>query len=137
LAASAGARDGDALAHAARQLPGIGLREAIDIEFAQQFLGARLEIRQTLDLGRQQDVAEDLSPFEQQVALEDDADVGYRPGDRLAADADRARVGRSSPAIRRSSVLFPQPLGPTMLTASPARSSALIGAMACTPPGPP
>ena len=47
------------------------------------------------------------------------------------------RLGASRPAIRRISVLLPQPLGPTMLTASPARSSALSGAMACTPPTPP
>jgi hypothetical protein len=46
-------------------------------------------------------------------------------------------VGASRPAIRRSNVLLPQPLGPTMLTASPARSSAVSGAIARTPPAPP
>ena len=39
------------------------------------------------------------------------------------------RLGASRPAIRRSRVLFPQPDGPTMLTASPARNSTLSGAI--------
>ena len=52
-----------------------------------------------------------------------------RPGDRPAVDGHRALRRGRSPLTSRSSVLLPQPLGPTMATTSPSptRSAALEG----------
>ena len=63
---------------------------------------------------------------EQRVVLEHEAHAGARCtrrlGDVLAVEADAApRSGRSSPAMMRSSVVLPEPDGPSSATSSPVR----------------
>ena len=58
--------------------------------------------------------------------LEDEADVAplrRRPGGVLAGDQHPAGVGRSSPAITRSSVDLPPPLGPSRAVSEPSGTS--------------
>jgi hypothetical protein len=98
--AEQGAGDGDALAHAARQFPGLPVGEVADAQLGQQGarpLGRRAA-RQALHLGRDQHVVEDVAPVEQQVALEDDADPVHAVADRLAADHDAALARPVEPA---------------------------------------
>ena len=66
------------------------------------------------------DVAPDGQPREEVGVLENQAAARARAGDRLGADEQLAGVGASSPAMSRSSVDLPQPLGPTSETSSPA-----------------
>jgi hypothetical protein len=75
-----------------------------------------------LDAQAEGDVLEHRHVAEQRVVLEHEADVAlahvhvrWRPRRRTA----RARVGRSRPAMMRSSVVLPQPEGPSSATSSP------------------
>ena len=49
----------------------------------------------------------------------DPADLGRRHGDVAAREPNRALVRQRDPAMLRSSVVFPQPEGPSRLTNSP------------------
>ena len=70
-----GERPGDrgALLHAARQLPGIFLLEALQVDELERALDARLLVRRpnAHDLQRQRDVALDGAPRKQRRRLED------------------------------------------------------------------
>ena len=67
---------------------------------------------------------------EDMVILGDEQDVfaellGWEVGDDGTADGDRPFAGRSTPAMRRPSVVFPAPDEPTTASCSPARTSRL------------
>ena len=117
------ARQRDALALAAGELVRVGAargrrgRRARGV--SRDPLAARAAPKPTLPRDRQ--------VREQRALLEDHADaalLGLDPGARAGdgAPADLARVpasGRSKPAIMRSSVVLPEPLGPSSATSSP------------------
>ena len=58
--------------------------------------------------------------FEQHRRLKHHADIFQRPVHRFAADGDVPEEAGSRPETIFSSVLLPQPLGPTMETKLPA-----------------
>ena len=96
------------------ELIGISFLEAFEPDlFDEALRDPPLGRGHPLELEPELDVAPHSEPREQRVALE----IGRarpRAGDRPPTLGDRAEVGRSSPAIRRSSVDLPQPDGPTM-----------------------
>ena len=116
--------DRDALPHAARQLVRVAVGEVREADLRQEpqravAVRARVEAAQ-LDL--HEHVVERRAPVEQHRALEHDAEVGLRPVDDAARRrAPRPCVGRCRPATMRSSVLLPQPDGPTIARNSPSR----------------
>ena len=94
-------------------------------------MGGPIEL---LDLHRQEDVGEHGAPIEQHVALEH---VATLPTARLTGAPPTTIdpvVGAISPEMSISKVLFPQPLGPTTDTNSPAAMESSISARACTSP---
>ena len=71
----------------------------------------------------------------ERVVLEHHGDVAVARAhvvDDLAADLDRAVVMSSSPAMVRSSVLLPQPDGPTSTVNSPSGIERSMPRTACT-----
>ena len=80
----------------------------------------------------------DRAVREQRVVLEhgvDGAAVRRLPGDVAARDEDaRRRPAVSKPAIRRSSVVLPQPEGPSSVRNSPAATSSETSSTATTSP---
>ena len=98
-----GAAEGGALLHAARELVGAAGGEGLEADRAQQLAGA-VEIgraRQAAQVDLQQHVAQDVAPVDQDVALEDDADVGLRARRPAGRRGGSRRPCR--PAARRSS----------------------------------
>ena len=88
-----GARDGDALAHAAGELVGAPL-ERIGKADPPQHLTRRLLAflgRHAAHRKAEADVLPDIQPWEQRCLLEDQAALGRRSGDGFAVRADRAR----------------------------------------------
>ena len=129
-------RDGDALLHAARQLPRIPALEAGEADEGQELAApprGALAV-EALDVDRQQHVVEHRPPGEEHRRLEDDADVAARAGDGRAAQAGLAAEGGRSPARILSSVVLPQPEGPTTATNSPSPTSKLMPSSAATLP---
>ena len=113
----------DALGHAAGEMVRVGVGEGFQADEAHELvdLVALLAQHAARDQARL-DVAADGEPGEQVGVLEDQAALGARAGDRLGRrPRARRQSGASSPAIRRSSVDLPQPLGPTSDTSSPGR----------------
>ena len=73
-------------------------------------------------------LSSDVAPFEQHRALEHDAEIrSARRSTSLPSSCTLPPVWRSSPAMMRSSVLLPQPDGPTIATNSPSRDVRSIG----------
>jgi hypothetical protein len=112
--------DGDALAHAARELLRIGILEAgephrLD-EVADQLFLLCLAERALFE--RETDVALDRHPFEQAVGLEDEAAIAPRPQNLGAVDADLARRWLVEAADDIEQRRLPQPEVPTMETNS-------------------
>ena len=72
----------------------------------------------------ERDVFEDRHVPEERVVLEDEPDAPVAGGACRSRPRSRAarcpRPGRSSPAMTRSSVVFPEPDGPSSATSSPA-----------------
>ena len=89
------AGDRDALLHAARELPGIAVLEALEPDEGEELERARPHplASQPLHVDRQQHVVEHGAPGEEHGRLEDDADVAPRAADRRPAE-----IG---PALRR------------------------------------
>ena len=78
------------------------------------------------------DVAAHGEPREKIRILEDEAALGARAGDRLRCrPSSSPESGESRPAMRRSSVDLPQPLGPTRETSSPAATESETLSSAC------
>ena len=78
------------------------------------------------DAQRVLDVAQHRQVREQRVVLEDGVHVALerrRGGDVLAAQRTVPAVGRSKPAIIRSTVVLPEPDGPSSVTNSPSATS--------------
>jgi hypothetical protein len=84
--------DGDALPHAAGELAGIAVGEAVEVELPQQLHGAvaALRPRDAEKLHAVLDVLERREPGKGCVGLEDHAAVGTRLADRLAVGLDGA-----------------------------------------------
>ncbi len=91
-------------------------------------------MRQLADLDLQHDVVEHRAPREQHVALEHDADALGGTVDALAAISIDPLVAGSRPPTSFSSVLLPQPLGPTTDRNSPSRMSKSSGFSDSTSP---
>src|SRR5579883_345431 len=93
------AREGDALAHAARKLARPAPEKLAEAVAGKQRrrAGARLVHVEALDLGAEQGVVEDRSPLEQVILLQHVADLAARPGDRRAVDQHLA-AGRAQDA---------------------------------------
>ena len=77
-----GARDRDALLHAARQLPGMAVGERLELDELEQVGGPALPLvgRVAHDLQRQLDVLGDRPPVHQDRCLEDHPVVAVEPG---------------------------------------------------------
>ena len=133
------ARDADALLHAAGQLMRIVLGESgkpdqLD-EVAREL--AALAGADAVDLERELDVAHHGAPGQQAEILEHHAGVLARRRHRRSVDGDAALVGAMRPAVSRSSVVLPQPLGPSSVTSSPLRTVALTRSSATSSSGAP
>ena len=126
------ARDADALFLTAGELARIVLRaigQADDLQRDADALAA-LGLAELRQEQRQLDVALGRQHRQQVVELEDEADVARAPlrqraaaqlVDAHAADFDAPPVGLSSPPIRLSSVVLPDPDGPISARKSPCR----------------
>ena len=115
LAREQRAQERHALAHAAGQLVGVRALEALEPELGEQRAarGARAaRAPQAGDAQRERGVVERAQPRQQQVAL------GHQHG-RQRSSTDPPS-GRCRPQTSSSSVVLPQPLGPTTATTSPA-----------------
>ena len=94
-----GATEGGALLHAAGELVGPPAGEPFEADGAEELAGT-LQIGRALQATQvdlQEHVAEHVAPVDQDVALEDDADVGLRAGDFAPSEADLARRGGQQP----------------------------------------
>ena len=117
-----------ALALAAGELRRIALLQAGELHEVEEFRGAAADLglggprRAGPDLQAEADILDDRHVLEQRVVLEHEADIALLHGllrGVLVAEEDGAAVGRSSPAIRRSSVVLPEPDGPRSAISSP------------------
>ena len=100
--------------------------------------GAAVGLAHAAQARAELDVAAHRQPrVQRRRVLEHDAPLGPGSGDRGAADRDRRRrSGVTKPASSCSSVVLPQPLGPTTDTNSPAATSRSMPASAVTVPPP-
>ena len=90
---------GGALLHPARQLIGPAAAEGTEPDRAQQLLRA-VDIarpRQAAQVDLQQHVAQHVAPVDQDVTLEDDADLGLRAGDGPVGEPDLAAGAGEQP----------------------------------------
>ena len=131
------AGDRDALLHAAREMVRIGLDELVELDELE--LAARdllaLGLGDPLHLQPEGHVAERGAPGKQlREVLEHDAAIHAVAGDRRAADADLARARPQKPAMMLSSVVLPQPDGPTRQTNSDCSISKLTPSTPATRP---
>ena len=129
-----GARDGDALLLTARELARVVVHAVLEADHAQRRLRALLALgrEQLGEQERQLDVLERGEHRHQVVRLEDEADVSASATwrDRRRSSCARSLpatravpdVGESSPAIRLSSVLLPEPEAPSAPRTSPRAS---------------
>ena len=119
------ARERHALPLAARQLVGVAVGEAVQVDQLEQLVDAGLDLvlRALADAEPEGDVVPHGHVLERGVVLEHEADAAL-------LGADRRRVltpliitlpasGTSSPAITRSSVDLPEPLGPSSAVRDP------------------
>ena len=98
-----GATEGGALLHAAGELVGPPAGEPFEADGAEELAGT-LQIGRALQATQvdlQEHVAEHVAPVDQDVALEDDADVGLRAGD-FAGQRSGSRPSRRTTARRSS-----------------------------------
>ena len=135
------ARQRHALLLAARELVRIALLQPFQLQEPQrpgQPLVAARALRTRLHAQRKDDVLRHGLVREEQEVLEHHADmaaVGRQAGDVLPADRPPApRSGRSSPAMMRSSVVLPEPLGPSRAKNSSCRMSRSTPSTAFTGP---
>ena len=117
--------EGDALLLTARELAGAALRLVGQTDDAQHLRDspANLVTRDVLHLEPIGDVGGDCHMGEEAVGLEDHVHVALRRADAAhvhAVEQDPPPVGSSKPAIMRSTVVLPQPLGPSREKNSPA-----------------
>src|SRR5262249_45905579 len=94
-----GPRERDPLLHAARQLPGVALLEALQADERQELerCGAVPLAREALRVDRQEHVVEDGAPREEDRRLEAHADVPARAGDGRAPEPRIAARGGHEP----------------------------------------
>ena len=114
------------LAHASGELTRIGALEPDQAhepdDVSDPLVGA---IAETPPLDAEVDVVPDRPPREERIVLEDDRTFGAGPGVTTSPTSTRPSVGRTRPAMQLSSVVFPQPDGPTTVTNSPGAMSRL------------
>jgi len=118
-----GARERDALLLAAGELGRGALFHAFQVHEAQRLGHALADdlLGDVADLQRVGDVVEHIHVRPDGIGLEHHAEPALLRGTEmsvlrehyLVADADFARVRRSRPTMQRSSVVLPQPLGPS------------------------
>ena len=130
------ARDRDALLHAAGQLPRVVVDEARQPDGLDRVLDEPrpLGAREPLVPQRQQHVVPHRRPRHQRAAvlLEDERHLlGRRRSRACRAAAPRRCVGRSRPPMHLSSVVLPQPDGPTTQTNSPSSTVKVTSPTAC------
>ena len=134
------ARHGDALALAAGELVRVALLHAEQRHVFERLVDARadLRLRTLAHLQRKRDVLLHRHVREQRVALEHRVDVAVlrrHAGHVLAVDDDvAASRAASKPAIIRSSVVLPQPEGPSSVKNSPASMDRLTSSTATKSP---
>ena len=133
------ARERDALALAAGQLVRLACGEAFEPDQRQHLGDARRDLRlgQSILLEPERDIARDGQMRKQRVALEHHVDrppIGRHRRDilRRRAGCDRHPASRS-PASMRSSVVLPQPEGPSSAKNSPSKMSSDTPSTAATP----
>ena len=119
-----GAGDADALSLPTRELADFALREGTQPDPLQHRQDLALDVLplQPPDAQTVGDVLKDVEMGEEGKMLEDHGEialVGEQPGDVSPGDDDGPFVGGSSPAMMRSVVVFPLPLGPIRETNSP------------------
>ena len=130
------ARERDALALAAGELVRIAVGEPVELHEREQLVDLGADLRLVRAASRfgphaqaEGDVLEDRHVAEQRVVLEDEADLALAhvgAGRVLAVEAAPLPAsGTSRPAMMRSSVVLPEPDGPSSATSSPARMSRL------------
>ena len=118
-----------ALALAAGELGRVARLVAVEADDLQQLVDLRrdLGLRPLADAQAEGDVVAHGHVLERGVVLEDEADAALlrRHAGRVAAgDLDGARSsGASSPAMTRSSVDLPEPLGPSSAVSEPSSTS--------------
>ena len=78
-----------------------------------------LALRHAAQLQPEGDVAQDRRPGHQREVLEHERALGPRAPHRAAVDQDLAAVGSISPATILSSVVLPQPDGPSSVVSWP------------------
>ena len=120
-------RDRDALLHPAGELPGIRPRDSFQADLGERGFGARSALGpgQPMSAERERDVSHDVEPREERAAvvLEDDGELARRPQDRAALVRTSPALAALRPQRSRSSVVLPQPDGPTIASSSPASTS--------------
>ncbi len=120
-------RPGDRSAHAhpAGELPGKQARRGLEAHQGQHPPNALPPPVGGLapELERQLDIGGDPAPGQEGRVLKHEEQLLAGPLGVPARDADRPLRGRARPAISRSRVDLPQPLGPMKLTNSPASTS--------------
>lgn len=121
------AGEADLLAHAARELAGIGALEAGEADELDQALGviAPFGRRDPARLERDLHVLDHREPGKEREGLEHDGRVRIDAGERRAAIEHPPARGAMSPATMRSRVDLPQPEGPTRHTNSPGATAKL------------
>ena len=133
------AHEGDALLHASGQLVRVGVGEVGEPDLDEQLARIRLivAVGRSVDVAEQASVGGDRTPRQQRRCLRARircawpirAVSGGSPSTSIVP-----AVGWSSPAIRRSSVVFPLPLGPSSVTTCPAATDRSIGPSASVSP---
>ena len=128
--------DRDALPHAAGQLVDqllAAVRRGGPCAARSATRSRRSDVRHAGHLQAELDVLRGREPGEQAVVLEDHRPVGAGAVDGLAVERRRCRAsGLIMPAAMLSSVLLPQPLGPTTTTNSPGSQVRLTSRSAWT-----
>ena len=122
------ARERHPLALAAAELAGIARLVAVQADDPEQLvdLGRDLGLRALADAQPEGDVLAHGHVLEGRVVLEDEADAAPlrgQDGGVLAGDDDAPASGASRPAITRSSVDLPEPLGPSSAVSEPSCTS--------------
>ena len=109
----------DALLHAAGELVRIGVGEAVEADERRGSARTRsptLGRGDAVEVEAEADVVVDRRPGDQPEGLEDEADAAGRAAAARRRPGRSPASGASRPSISRSSVVLPQPLGPTRLT---------------------
>ncbi len=138
--ADQGPAQGNALPLSAGELPRAAVEQVVDAQHGGGGGDAALDFGLGGPPQRQAEgqVAEDRQVRIQRAVLEDHGDValaGRQAVQHPPAQDDAAAAGGSRPAIIRSTVVLPQPEGPTNTSTSPAATSSERSSTARTPPG--